>query len=174
MDFLIDLKKLFGRKIISLFIWLYIYCFLFPLNSNFFMCSYLRVELTNIENNITFVLLFFIIFIIYSYIKNTKHSGIKINNYINVKYLYFYIREHNLIYILSLFLNNLYINLKNILNLYINKNYFLILYNMYIKLRSCNLVWYPIYKSYSIFGYYKSTRLKFIDLKNENLKRLKY
>lgn len=174
MDFLIDLKKLFGRKIISFFIWLYVYCFLFSLDSNFFICSYLRLELSNIENNIFMILIFFILFVIYSYVRCIKYSEIKINNYINFKYLYFYLREHNLIYILNLFITNMYINLKNIYNLYINKFYILTLFNLYTKFKNLNLIWYPIYKSYSIFGYFKSTRLKFVDLKNENLKRLKY
>lgn len=174
MDFLIDFSKLFGRKIISIFVWFYIYCFLVSLDSNFFICSYLSFQLSDIENNILLVILFFCFFVFISYNRLIKSDKIKINNYINFKYMFLLFREQSIVYLVKLFLSNVSINLINILNLY--KNNFLIVTFLKISLyvKNNSLLWYPIYKSYSIFGYYKSTRLKYIDLKNENLKRLKY
>jgi len=174
MDFFSDFNKLFGRKIISLFIWLYIYCFVVSLDSNFFMCSYLRFELSIIENNIYIVFFSFIFFILYNYLIKIKYSVVKIINYINVNYIYVILKEQNILHLINLFILNFYININNVWNLYKNNLIYIYVYNIYLFIKANNLVWYPIYKSYSIFGYYKSTRLKFIDLKNENLKRLKY
>jgi hypothetical protein len=179
MGFLIDLRKLLGRKIISLFTWLFVYCFLFPLDSNFFTCSYLRLELSIIENNIIVVLTFFLVYVIYSYIifsftEFFKFKNTKLNNYINFKYLYNFIKYYSLTYLLNIFLLKLNINFKNIIVLYTYKFYIVLVDSIYTKLKNNYLVWYPIYKSYSIFGYYQSTRLKFVDLKNENFKNLKY
>jgi len=174
MGFLIDFLKLFGKKIISSFVWIYIYCFLVPLNSNIFMCSYLSIKLSGLENNMSLLFLLFTTTIIVFFFKNIKYSNNKINNYINFKYLNFYFKNLNLLYILNIYISNLYINFKNILSIYIYKFYIIFLNNIFLKIKNSTLLWYPIYKSYSIFGYYKSTRLKFVDLKNENLKRLKY
>nr|YP_004841723.1 Ymf75 [Ichthyophthirius multifiliis]AEL89265.1 Ymf75 [Ichthyophthirius multifiliis] len=64
--------------------------------------------------------------------------------------------------ILFTWFNNLYI--FNLLN---NISYKFIFLNR-------NYTWNSIYKQYSIFGYYISTRLKYKNLKTENIKKLKY
>lgn len=174
MGFLLDFSKLFGRKIISYFLWIYIYCFLFSLDSNFFICSYLKIELSNIENNMHFVLLSLIIYIIYKYNINSKFNLIQINNFLTINYYISLLKEQNILTLIKTFINNIFIKIINIFNIYNNKFLFNNILFIYINIKDSLLVWYPIYKSYSIFGYYKSTRLKFIDFKNENLKRFKY
>ena len=174
MDFLIDFKKLFGRKIISLFIWLYVYCFLFSLDFNFFICSYLRVQLFNIETNI-FILLNIILFtFIYLLNKKLYLNNSKIKNFLKLDYIYLILKTYNLYNLSILFFKSIINNINNVIITYLNKKLINLISFITLNFLKKNLLWYPIYKSYSIFGYYKSTRLKFVDIKNENLKRLKY
>jgi len=44
---------------------------------------------------------------------------------------------------------------------------------LYILISGNLINWYPIYKTHSIYGFYRSTRFNNIDIKNENLKRIK-
>lgn len=175
MDFLTDFNKIFGRKIISYFIWIYIYCFLFSLNSNIFICSYLKLGLFNVENNFYILFIFFTLFVMYSYyFKQNYKNNFNIYNYINLKYILFFYKKQSISILFNLLFNKLTTLFNNIIILY--KNNLIVTFICYVSqiIKNSILIWYPIYKSYSIFGYYKSTRLKFIDLKNENLKRFKY
>lgn len=174
MDFLTDFSKLFGRKIISYFIWLYVYCFLFSLESNIFICSYIQTIFLDIENKFHLLFIGFILFVIYSYKFKSSNNKNKIFNYINFSYIFYCLKHLPVFNYLNVLFNKLNLHFINFINLYNSSFFFTIINYCYSKIKNSALVWYPIYKSYSIFGFYKSTRLKFIDLKNENLKRFKY
>lgn len=174
MDFLTDFSKLFGRKIISYFIWLYVYCFLFSLESNIFVCSYIQTIFLSIENKFYLLFIGFIFFVIYSYKFKLSNNKNKIFNYINFNYVFYCLKYLSIFNYLNMLFNRLNLHFVNFVSLYNNNLLFIAINYCYSIFKNNILVWYPIYKSYSIFGFYKSTRLKFVDLKNENLKRFKY
>lgn len=174
MDFLTDFSKLFNKKIISYFFWIYLYCFLFSLESNIFICSYIQTSILIVENNFHFSTPFFFIFVIYTIKFKLFKNKNKIFNYINFNYIIFCFKKLSYLSFLSMYFKKLKLNFINFINLFNNNIFCIFLNYCYIIIKNNILVWYPIYKSYSIFGFYKSTRLKFIDLKNENLKRFKY
>nr|NP_149379.1 ymf75 [Tetrahymena thermophila]7W5Z_Y5 Chain Y5, Ymf75 [Tetrahymena thermophila]7W5Z_y5 Chain y5, Ymf75 [Tetrahymena thermophila]8B6H_ED Chain ED, Ymf75 [Tetrahymena thermophila SB210]8B6H_Ed Chain Ed, Ymf75 [Tetrahymena thermophila SB210]8BQS_ED Chain ED, Ymf75 [Tetrahymena thermophila SB210]8BQS_Ed Chain Ed, Ymf75 [Tetrahymena thermophila SB210]8GYM_Y5 Chain Y5, Ymf75 [Tetrahymena thermophila SB210]8GYM_y5 Chain y5, Ymf75 [Tetrahymena thermophila SB210]8GZU_0F Chain 0F, Ymf75 [Tetrahy len=183
-----DVIKLLNKKVVPVYFWFFLYCFLSTMDTNIFVssCSFLKVEVFGKDENTTLVLLFYVFYSLFNfYLSRIKNK----NNYLVRKHLY----TTELLIELILFKYKLIIlkfsSIKYILNFNVRKfilfNLFLInnykaykintffLY-IYIYLNNLNIIWYPIFKAYSIFGYYKSTRLNFIDTKNENIKRIKY
>lgn len=163
--------------------WLvFVYSFFFNLDNNFLICSFLQDFFSELENNI-FIFYFLILNIqvhkLYCKYSIKKKRNIYFtkkysNSILSVKYILLYLKKFNLVYLINVYLLKMFLLLKIIFTIYksINiVNLFIFIINF---IKSKLLIWYPIYKSYSIFGYYKSTRLKYIDIKNENLKRLKY
>ncbi len=180
-----DLFKLLNKKIVPLYLWFFLYSFLTSIEDNFFICSYLRDEVFGKDENTFLVLIFYIIYSLSLFYINKlkkKNSELIINSLytkelaielITLKYKLFILKFSSFNYIS-------YFNLKKLFlfNIFLLNNYksykintlVVFLFNL---INSSNIIWYPIYKTYSIFGYYKSTRLNFIDIKNENLKRIK-
>lgn len=158
----IFLKK-FNILLISKKTIILLYFFILPLDYNFFICSYLNDELNVFENHLNFYFYFILIFTIFRNFNKSNKSKNFINLFIIVKQfkINIFLNKIKLFLISIIF----YFNITNIMNFF---KY------VYISFKNNNQLWYPIYKSYSIFGFYKSTRIKFIDLKNENLKKFKY
>lgn len=179
-----DLFKLLGRKATSVYFWLFLYSFLLEMEDNFFMCSYLRDEVFSCDLGviISFISIHAYLILKWSFRILLKRDRIRLNAYTrDLMLLYLKLRYllHNVSVLdLSLMLKMLYCSIvaSSIFILNYSKTYYITSVFVYIiKVIISNLViWYPIYKAYSIFGLYKSTRLNFIDLKNENIKRLKY
>nr|YP_740731.1 Ymf75 [Tetrahymena malaccensis]ABI51640.1 Ymf75 [Tetrahymena malaccensis] len=183
-----DFIKLLNKKVVPVYFWFFLYCFLTNMDTNLFVssCSFLRVEVFGKDENTTLVLLFYVTYSLLNFYLNKLK-----NKYNNIKRKHLYTTE--LLIELLLFKYKLIIlkfsSLKYILtfnvrkfilfNIFVINNYksykinTLFIY-LYYYLNSLNIIWYPIFKAYSIFGYYKSTRLNFIDTKNENIKRIKY
>lgn len=180
-----DLWRLLNRKIVPLYLWLFLYGFNTSIEDNFFICSYLRDEIFGKDENTALSMLFYVIYSLILFFINKLRKG-------DVDYKYATLYTRDLLIELLSFRFKLYIIIYtsiNYITLFIYKKLFLFnifLLNNYkpyyintlfiyaLNLYSLTtLIWYPIFKTYSIFGYYKSTRLNYIDLKNENIKRLK-
>nr|QBI37886.1 Ymf75 [Tetrahymena rostrata]QGS65263.1 Ymf75 [Tetrahymena rostrata] len=181
-----DFWRLQNKKIVPLYFWLFLYSFITSLDNNFFICSYLRDEIFGKDENTFFVILFYIL---YSFIPFFFKKIKKNKNIIAYSILY----THNMLIEIILFRFKQYIlkytTFKHIIifNFQKIKSFNIFLLNSYktyyinsliiyiLKLIESNfIIWQPIFKTYSIFGFYKSTRLNYTDFKNENLKRLKY
>lgn len=185
LDVMRDFWKLLNRKIVPLYLWLFLYCFNSSIEDNFFICSYLRDEVFGKDENTTLVILFYIVYsFILFYINKLRQKNVdnkSIALYTRDLLIELLTAKYKLYIIIHTSINHilLFINKKLILfNIFLLNNYkpyfintlIIFLFNIY---NSSTLIWYPIFKTYSIFGYYKSTRLNYIDLKNENIKRIK-
>ena len=112
MRLLTDFIKFFSKKITSYLkqhyvICIYIYFFLLPLDSNFFICSYLRSELADIDKYYYTILIMIVLYMIYLYIFNVNKDNIETTNYINIKYLFFLFKNQNATQIVYTYLNKL-------------------------------------------------------------------
>jgi len=174
-----DIYRLLNKKLISLYIWFFIYSFSTSLNDNFFICSYLKnTFFLNEELNSTTYLsaiLLFILFCLKSKTTINKHIS-KYNiiiEFLKISYILKIFNSISTYYIITFNLNKFqmfFIFLTNYYKSYVVNNLIVYLYNLI----NGNLInWYPIYKTHSIYGFYRSTRFNNIDIKNENLKRIK-
>lgn len=181
-----DLFKLLNRKIVPLYLWLFLYAFILTIDDNFFICSYLRDEVFGKDENTFLVLVFYVIYSLLSFYinrlkkknSNNRYSTLYTQNILieimKLRYKFYVIKFAALNHLLNFNFKKL-----NLFTIFLSNNYksykintlFIFLYSI---LNNKLILWYPIFKTYSIFGFYKSTRLNFIDIKNENLKRLKY
>lgn len=183
-----DFAKLLNKKVVPIYFWFFLYCFLSNINTNIFICScsFLKAEVFGKDENTTLVLIFYIFYSLFTFylnkLKNKNIQTFKKHLYTTellielllFKYKIIILKFSSLKYIITF-------NLRKFIlfNIFVSNSYksykinTLFLY-LYIYLNNLNIIWYPIFKAYSIFGYYKSTRLNFIDTKNENIKRLKY
>lgn len=179
-----DLFKLLGKRLTPTYFWLFLYSFLSEMEDNFFMCSYLRDEVfsNDLGVNISFMSLHVYLVFTWSIRILLKRNNIKLNSYtrnlfvvyLKLRYILHNIKVLNLSYSLKLLYSNIVVVSVFIFNFF-NSYYISSVFTYLVNAISTKLViWYPIYKAYSIFGFYKSTRLNFIDFKNENIKRLKY
>lgn len=180
-----DFWKLLNKKVVPLYLWLFLYGFNTSIEDNFFICSYLRDEVFGKDENTILVLIFYILYSLSLFylnkIKNknvnTKYSTLYTKNFLiellTLRYKLYVIFNTSINHILLFIYTKLYLFNIFLLNSY--KSYKINTLVLYIinLINISTLIWYPIYKTYSIFGFYKSTRLNFIDLKNENIKRLK-
>ncbi len=181
-----DFKKLLNKKVVPLYLWFFLYSFIASIENNFFICSYLKDEVFGKDENTFLVLMFYIVYsLTLFYLNKLKKKNFNSNQstlytnellieLITIKYKLLVLKFTSLKHILSF-------NLKktSLFNIFLLNNYksykinTLVIYIINL-INSNFIIWYPIYKTYSIFGYYKSTRLNYIDIKNENIKRIKH
>jgi len=174
-----DIYRLLNKKLISLYIWFFIYSFSTSLNDNFFICSYLKNTffLNEELNNITYLsaISLFILFCLKNKITTNKYMS-KYNiiiEFLKINYVLKIFSSISTYYIITFNLNKLrmfFTFLTNYYKSYVINN--LVVY-LYILISGNLINWYPIYKTHSIYGFYRSTRFNNIDIKNENLKRIK-
>lgn len=180
-----DFFKLLNKKVVPLYLWIFLYSFSSSIEDNFFICSYLRDEVFGKDENTTLVLVFYIIYSLILFYTNkikNKNKNIKyitlytkdfLTELLTLRYKFYILVNTSINHIILFTFSKFYLFLIFLINNYKSYkiNTFFIFFIRLIKLTT--LIWYPIFKAYSIFGFFKSTRLNFIDLKNENLKRLK-
>lgn len=175
-----DVYKLLNKKLISIYVWFFIYSFLVSLNDNFFICSYLKNTFFLDEELTNSVYLSIIVLLVILSLYNRKiysESMINFNiitEFLRINYILKIFKNISLYYIFTFNLNKLkmfYLFLINCYKSYIFNN---LLVYLYLLLNNNLISWYPIYKTHSIYGFYRSTRFNVVDTKNENLKRLKY
>lgn len=175
-----DIYKLLNKKLISIYVWFFIYSFLVSLNDNFFICSYLKNTFFLDEELTNSVYLSILVLLVLLSLYNKKiynESMVNFNiitEFLRVNYILKILKNISLYYIITFNLNKLkmfYLFLTNCYKPYIFNN---LLVYLYLLINNNFISWYPIYKTHSIYGFYRSTRFNVIDTKNENLKRLKY
>lgn len=183
-DFFKDLFKLQNKKIVPMYLWFFLFSFILDIEDNFFICSYLRDEVFGKDENTMLVLIIYVLYYLGLFYWNrfkTNKANTPMSLYTTNLLIEMLLMRYR--FYIAKFASFTYITLYNfrrffLFNLFLSNNYkpyffntlIVYLFNIF-DLRL--IIWYPIYKTYSIFGYYKSTRLNFIDTKNENLKRLK-
>jgi len=156
------------------FLFFFIYSFCIDVRSNFLVCSFFRGNVVFTDFGIflfyfliTFLFLFFIF-----YFLNLVKSNL---NYDYLLFLYrnYYIRNISLLALFSYLFNNLRFYFIFFYNIFIKSfifSFFLeifsILFNKYY--------WYPIFKRHSYFGLYRHLRQKWVEVKCEEINRLKY
>nr|YP_740776.1 Ymf75 [Tetrahymena paravorax]ABI51685.1 Ymf75 [Tetrahymena paravorax] len=180
-----DFFILFNRRIIPVYLWLFLYSFLFISTDNIFLCSYLREDVFGLEENIIIVLFIPILYVaikyfFYNYINSKIQIKMSLLKYDILKEI-LTLKYKLHIYIITTIKHIIDFNFKKLIlftNFIINyyksnliNNLIIYIFNYFYK---NNLIWYTLFKTHSIYGYYRATRLNFIDLRNENMKRYKY
>lgn len=104
---------------------------------------------------------------------NFKSNTVKtVNNSNNLFVIVYYIYNN-----FNLFLNNLGYLVNYYLNLFSKKFVNFYFLNWILKLVNSNLkqnYWYTVFKRHSIFGYYRISRQRWVELKSEEVNFLKY
>jgi len=175
-----DTYKLLNKNLIPMYIWFFLYSFLVSLGDNFFICSYLKntffldEELTN--SVYLSILLLLLVLSIYNkeiYNKSVISFNI-ISEFLRLNYILKILKNTSLYHVITFNLNNLKMFFSFLINCYKSYIFNNSLIYLYLLIDSSFITWHPIYKTHSIYGFYRSTRFNVIDVKNENLKRLKY
>lgn len=176
-----DFFKLLNRKLVPLYVWFFLYSFSIDLNDNFFICSYLRSNLFGNEEATEIIYAIFSTVIIYLFYKNNvnlkklnKIGSDLIAELLKIKYIYILLNYVSYFHIISYNFNKTNMFSIFIFNFY--KSYKINNFIVYVFIKFVNnlIIWYPIFKTYSIYGFYKTTRVNFIQSKLESVKRLKY
>lgn len=175
-----DIYKLLNKKLIPIYIWFFIYSFLVSLGDNFFMCSYLKntffldEELTNsVYLSILVILVSLSVYNKEIYNKSIINFNI-ISEFLRFNYMLKIFKNISLYHIITFNLNNFKMFFSFLTNCYKSYIFNNLLVYIYLLVSNSFITWHPIYKTHSIYGFYRSTRFNVIDIKNENLKRLKY
>ena len=80
-----DVIKLLNKKVVPVYFWFFLYCFLSTMDTNIFVssCSFLKVEVFGKDENTTLVLLFYVFYSLFTfYLSRIKNK----NNYCTVLY----------------------------------------------------------------------------------------
>ncbi len=176
-----DFFKLFSRKLVPLYIWFFLYSFTIDLNDNFFICSYLRSNLFGNEEVTEVIYITFSILIAYLFCRNNinlkklnKIGSDLIAELLKIKYIYIILNYVSSSHVISYNFNKTNMFAIFIFNFYKSYKINNFIVFSYIKFINNLIIWYPIFKTYSIYGFYKTTRVNFFQSKLESVKRLKY
>lgn len=175
-----DTYKLLNKKLIPMYIWFFVYSFLVSLENNFFICSYLKNNLFLDEEltNSIYLSLLLLLIVLSTYNSKTYNKSLMnfniIYEFLKINYILKILKNISIYYIISFNLNNLNMFISFLTNCYKSYIFNNLLIYLYLLININFITWHPIYKTHSIYGFYRSTRFNVIDIKNENLKRLKY
>jgi len=151
------------------------------LNDNFFICSYLRINLFGSEEVTEIIYIVFYSIILYLFLKNhiklkklNKNESKLTVEFLKIKYLYTLLNCVPLLHITNYILNKINMFVIFVFNFYKSykiNNFIIFFYKVLI---NASIIWYPVFKTHSIYGFYKTTRNNFAQSKLESVKRLKY
>lgn len=174
-----DCWTFINRKLIPLYFWFSLYCFLFNVTNNILICSFLNDYLFSSDENILVILSLFLLYYVFKNFLNKfkTTTSLRLNilqEILSVSYKFIIFKNISLMNMLNFNLVKFNSFINFIINYYTYSylnNTFVFLVNTFI---TNNIKWYTIFKTHSIYGYYRSTRLNFIDLKSENMIKSKY
>lgn len=177
-------------RYVPLILWILVFSFIVPsLLDNPLTCSYLRNEIFSNDymtlvgyiSCICFLLCRYITKMVISYsIKNFKENvrpliKVLIKLIISLCLKFWLITGKTLnIVIISSKLNLIRLDFKKFIYKCSNYKISVIILDLSKLFNDKMIVSYLIFKTYSVFGFYKITRFNYIDLKNEGFKNLKY
>jgi hypothetical protein len=152
----------------------FFYNFCTSIKSNFFACSYIRDNIVCVDFGVFVYYFFFtyIILFIYYYRKN-KFKVSSNYDWIIIVYRNYFNTEVAIFRTFNNFFNSIKFIFFWLLNYFKNLLVLNIFLDFFNKLFSVSY-WYPIYKRYSYFGYFRDMRQKWTETKTEEITRFKY
>ncbi len=156
------------------FFMLFLYSFCADVRANWAICSFIRTNI--IFSNFThfilyFIFTFFILYFLAYYFKCTR--SIVNGDWLIAIYRAFYISNTPFLAIVSYIFDLAVYYFLYFFRLYSNSIIAIFFSSVISRLFSINY-WYPLYKRHSYFGYFRSMRQKWGELKTEEVNRLKY
>ena len=156
------------------FLVLFVYSFCVDVRINFFVCSFIRsniIFLNLIYFTFYFILTFLFLYILSFYTNYTR--SIVNSDWLVLMYRKYYIFNVSIFGLISYFFDLIRYCMLGIYNLYKHSFLFSVIFSLFSKLFSTNL-WFPLFKRHSYFGYFRSMRQRWGDVKTEEANRLKY
>lgn len=156
------------------FLVLFVYSFCVDVRVNLFICSFIRTNIifANFATFIFFfILTFFVLFILVYWFKYT--CSLVNSDWLVFMYRFYYLYNISFLSLFSYIFDVVFFYFIFLYRLYKNSIFYLFFYNLFLNFFSTNL-WYPIFKRHSYFGYFRSMRQKWGEIKTEEVNRLKY
>ena len=171
------LKKSFFyliRNINFYFLIIFIYSFCTSVRSNLLVCSFIRNNVIYADFGFFifyFLFVYFVLFFIF-YFLNIVNT---VNNYDWLLFMYrnYFLFNLSILTLISYLYDTakfyaywLFFSVKNVF-------FFSFFSEIFFRLFSQSY-WYPIFKRHSYFGYFRSMRQKWVEVKSEEITRFKY
>ncbi len=156
------------------FLVLFVYSFCADVRSNWAICSFIRTNI--IFSNFVFFILYFILtfFVLYLLVYYIKYTRSIVNgDWLVLLYRSFYLFNISFLSLVSYLFDLFYFYFLYFIRVYRNSFIYLFLFSFFGKFFSVNY-WYPLYKRHSYFGYFRSMRQRWGEVKTEEVNRLKY
>lgn len=156
------------------FLLLVVYSFCVDVRNNWLVCSFIRTNIIFVDFvsfSLYFTLTFLVLYVITYFTKYT--SSIVNGDWLILLYRYTYIVALSPLALLSYILDTITFYVLYITRLYSNSFIFLLTSNLLSRIVSVNY-WYPLFKRHSYFGYFRSMRQRWGEVKSEEVNRIKY
>ena len=156
------------------FLMIFLYSFCTSVRSNLLVCSFMRNNVIYADFGffiVYFLLVYSVLFLLFYFLNIVRN----VNNYDWLLFLYrnYFIFNLSILTLVSYIYDTIKFYLFWLLFLF--KNLFIVTFfiNLLSSVFSQNC-WYPIFKRYSYFGYFRSMRQKWVEVKSEEITRFKY
>lgn len=162
------------RNVNFYFLMIFLYSFCTSVRSNILVCSFIRnsVIYADLGFFIGFFLIAYILLFICFYYLNIVKS---VNNYDWLLFLYrnYFVFNVSVLTLISYLVNTIKFYVFWVFSLISNLFIFNLILEI-INVVSSQSFWYPIFKRHSYFGYFRSMRQKWVEVKSEEVTRFKY
>ncbi len=156
------------------FFMIFLYSFCADVRANWAVCSFIRTNII-FSNFLSFILYFFctffVLFCLVYYFRCT--SSIVNSDWLVALYRAMYVSNIPFLTLVSYIFDVLANSLFYFLRVYGDSLFITAIFNFIAKFFSVNY-WYPLYKRHSYFGYFRSMRQRWGEVKTEEVNRLKY
>ncbi len=153
---------------------LFLYSFCADVRANWAVCSFIRTNI--IFSNFTYFILYFIFtfFILYCLAYYYRCTASLVNgDWLVFLYRAYYLVNTPVLSLVSYIFDLAIHYFSYFVRLYQSSMITIFVYNIISGFFSANY-WYPLYKRHSYFGYFRSMRQKWGEVKTEEINRLKY
>ena len=162
------------RNLNFYFLLVFLYSFCTSVRSNLLVCSFIRTNIIYADFGffiVFFLIVYTILFIIFFFLNIVK----SVNNYDWLLFLYrnYFLFNLSFLTLLSYIFDTFKFYILWLFSVFKNLfffNFFIEIFNFIFN----QSFWYPIFKRHSYFGYFRSMRQKWVEVKSEEVTRFKY
>jgi hypothetical protein len=162
------------RNVNFYFLVIFLYSFCTSVRSNLLVCSFIRNNVIYADFGffiIFFLIVYTLLFILFYSLNIVKN----VNNYDWLLFLYrnYFIFNLSILTLVSYIFDTFRFFGFWLLSFFKSSFFFNFLREIFNNI-FCQTYWYPIFKRHSYFGYFRSMRQKWVEVKSEEINRFKY